>query len=102
MNATSLAELRAAAGARGAADEKMEQVRELLIGDTVRTLNARMAGLEARLRELDQTVASQVQAISARIERLAADSGSERRTAFDDLSRSVLELGERIGRIARP
>jgi hypothetical protein len=113
MNATSLEELRAGQ-APELRDERLEQVRELLFGDQVRELHARIAALEQKQmdfataaeqqhREIEQrhrdyqtSVSRQFDAIAARIEALAGETDAERRSAFEELSRSVLDLGERI------
>jgi hypothetical protein len=101
MNATNLDELRKAATARDPSDQKMEQVRQLLFGDYMRLNDTRLAALELRQRDFERTVTSRLEALAARIETLAAESGSGRRAAFDELSRSVLELGDRIRHIAK-
>jgi hypothetical protein len=106
MNATSLEELRAGQVPE-LRDDKMEQVRELLFGDQVRELHARIAALEQRHTDFETTVeqkhreyqisvSRQFDAIAARIEALAGETDAERRSAFEELSRSVLDLGERI------
>jgi hypothetical protein len=106
MNATSLEELRAGQVPE-LRDDKMEQVRELLFGDQVRELHARIAALEQKHtdfetaveqkhREYQISVSRQFDAIAARIEALAGETDAERRSAFEELSRSVLDLGERI------
>lgn len=113
MNATSLDELRAGQSP-GLQDDKMEQIRELLFGDQVRAfgeqirqLNAQIAtmeqshqafaaAVEQKQQEFQITVSRQFDAIAARIEGLAGETEAERRSAFEELSRSVLDLGERI------
>jgi len=95
MNATSLEELRAGLASE-LRDDKMEQVRELLFGDQVRELQARIAALEQKQQEFQISVSRQFDAIAARIEALAGETDAERRSAFEELSRSVLDLGERI------
>jgi hypothetical protein len=95
MNATSLEELRAGQVPE-LRDDKMEQVRELLFGDLARELHARIAALEQKHREYQISVSRQFDAIAARIEALAGETDAERRSAFEELSRSVLDLGERI------
>jgi hypothetical protein len=106
MNATSLEVLRAAQ-APELVDDRMEQIRELLFGDLVRDIHARIAALEERqrafetsqaegLREFHISVGRQFDAVLARIEALAGETEAERRSAFEELSRNVLDLGERI------
>jgi hypothetical protein len=102
MNATSLEELRAGLAAkRDASDDRMDQIRELLIGDYLRSSDARFAILESRLRDLEGLVFRRVDALSARIEAMSGEFGSDRRASFDELSRMVGELGESIRRISR-
>lgn len=101
MNATSRTELRQGLDARDPADEKMEQIRELLFGDAQRTYDARIALLEARIRELEMTVHRRLDAIHARLETLAGESRAERQSTFEELARGVQDLGDRIRRIPR-
>ena len=46
--------------------------------------------------EFQVSVSRQFDAIAARIEGLAGETEAERRSAFEELSRNVLDLGERI------
>ena len=101
MNATSLDTLRAGIAARDPKDEKMEQIRDLLVGDNLRQTDARLLALETRLREVELRLTRRIDALSARLDALAGETDADRRTAFDQLSRSVLELGEHIRRIAK-
>ena len=101
MNATSLEQLRTGPATRDGQDEKMDQIRDLLIGDIVRQTDRRLAALETRLNELETTVGSRLTALHARLEALAGEMGADRRSAFDELARSVLDLGERIRKITR-
>lgn len=79
----------------------MEQIRELLIGEQMRAQEARLQAVEGRLRDLEGLVFRRVDALSARIEALAGETNADRRQAFDDLSRMVVELGESIRRVTR-
>lgn len=79
----------------------MDQVRDLLIGDFVRQTDRRIAALEARLNEIETSVGSRLSALHARLEALAGEMGAERRTSFDELAKSVLDLGDRIRKISR-
>ena len=101
MNATSLNALRSAQPARDPQDEKMEQIRELLVGDILRQTELRLTNLEARIKDFETTVGSRLSALHARIEALSGEMGSQHRASFDDLGKSVLELAERIRKIAR-
>jgi uncharacterized protein YlxW (UPF0749 family) len=101
MNATTISPLRTAQQPRDAQDEKMDQIRELLVGDILRQTEARLSTLEARLKDLEATVGSRVAALHARLEALAGEVGADRRATFDDLAKGVLDLGERIRKIAR-
>lgn len=101
MNATSLDQLRTSKTPRDGQDEKMEQIRDLLIGDVVRQTERRLATLENRMHDLESGIGSRLSALHARLEALAGEVGAERRSSFDELSKSVLELGERIRKISR-
>lgn len=98
MNANSLEQLRAAAGSR---DDRMEQVRQLLVGDHVREVETRMLALEQRLQDLDGSVVRKLDAISARIDALASQLDYDRRAAFSELSQGVLELSERLRAVSK-
>ena len=100
MNAPSLSDIRSAPG-REPTDEKMDQVRELLVGDTLRRLEARLAFAETRLNDVEIGIGRQLDALEARIEALAASSHDDRRATFEALAHSVSELGEQIRRISR-
>jgi len=100
MNAPPLSGLRAAAG-REPTDEKMDQVRELLVGDAVRRMEARVTFLETRVGEFEMGFGRQLDALQARIEALAGGVEGERRATFEALAASVSELSEQIKRISR-
>jgi recombinational DNA repair ATPase RecF len=74
-------------GGKDAPDEQMEQIRDLLLGDT----KARLGRIEARL-----------DAIEARIAALAGEVDSDRRSTFDQLAQSVETLSKDIRRIGKP
>ena len=94
-------DLKPALATRDGADDRMDQIRELLVGEHLRVQEARLAAVESRLRDLEGLVFSRVDALTARIETLASDTGTDRRAAFDDLSRMVLDLSENICRLSR-
>ncbi len=94
-------DLKPAPGSREGSEDRMEQIRELLVGEHLRVQEARLAAVESRLRDLEGLVFRRVDALTARIEALAADTGSDRRAAFDELSRMVLDLSENIRRLSR-
>jgi hypothetical protein len=87
--------------ARDPADEKMEQIRDLLFGEYQRQSEVRIAQLEMRIRDLESGVQRRLDALQARLDALVGESHAERRSAFDDLARGVQELGERIRQIPR-
>ena len=99
MNAPTIGELRNAG--RELADERMEQVRELLVGDVVRTLELRISALEARINEAEIGLARQLDALETRIQELAGSAEDDRRAAFEALAGSISDLGEQIRRISR-
>lgn len=101
MTATSLDQLRNASATRDGQDEKMDQIRDLLIGDVVRQTDRRLAALEARLEDLETSVSSRLSALHARLEAMAGEVAADRRSTFDELARSVLDLGEHIRKISK-
>ena len=100
MNAPSLNEIRGTVN-RELTDEKMDQVREILVGDSVRRMEARVAFLESRLSEYEVGISRQLDALEARIEALSGAADADRRVTFDALATSVAGLSEQIRRIAR-
>ena len=101
MNANSLDQIRAASGSRDGRDDRMEQVRQLLVGDHVRDMETRMVALEQRLQDVDGSVARKLDAVSARIDALASQLDYDRRAAFSELSQGVLELSERLRAVSK-
>lgn len=104
MNATTFAEFRASAGPApqnpaNQNDDKMDQIRELVFGDYQRQTEARFAMLEVRIRELELAMHHRLDGIQGRVELLAGQAGAEQRAAFDELARSIADLGERVRRI---
>ncbi|MGE0055474.1 MAG: hypothetical protein AB7S74_14820 [Hyphomicrobium sp.] len=98
MNAPSFDDLR---NGRDLSDEKMEQVRELLFGDAVRLLEARMRHMEVRLADLESSLNRQFNAVETRLQALTSSSETDRRAAFEALASSILDLGEQVRRISR-
>lgn len=99
MNATSYAEFRTAMAPATQNDEKMDQVRELLFGEYQRQTEARMALLEARIRELELALQRRLDGIEQRVEQTAGKVDAEHRAAFDELARGITDLGERVRRL---
>jgi DNA anti-recombination protein RmuC len=99
MNATSRTELRTGTAPEEAVDDKLEQIRDLLYGEFKRDHDTRLKNLEAQVKELEAGLHRKLDAIQARVEALATEHTAERRTSFDELSRSIFELGDRIRRI---
>lgn len=100
MNATSLGELRNGAAPAEATDDKIEQIRDLLYGEFKRDHEVRLKALESRVKELEGDLQRKLEAIQTRVETLASENAAERRSSFDELSRSIFELGDRIRRIS--
>lgn len=88
-------------GPRDPLEDKMEQIRELLFGEFKRDSDARIALIEARVRELEIGLHRKLDTIQAQIEALGGDIRTGRAATFDELSSSVSELAQRISRIAR-
>lgn len=82
-------------------EDKMQQIRDLLFGEFKRDSDARLALIEARVRELEQGLHRKLDAIQARLDTLAVDVAAEKRQTFDQLAASVTELGERVRQIGR-
>jgi polyhydroxyalkanoate synthesis regulator phasin len=102
MNIVTTRDFRDAIAADGAGEEaKMEQIRELLHGELKRQQEARMAALEHRVRELEGGVYHRLDALQARLDALTSEMTMERRSHFDELARSILDLGERVRRLSR-
>jgi hypothetical protein len=89
------------ASAGEAADDKMEQVRELLYGDYQRRYDGEIAKLEARVNALETNIERRLDALQARLEALSGELTGDRRTSFDELARGLAELGNRMQRIAK-
>ena len=80
-NSPSLSDIRNAAS-RDMADEKMQQVRELLVGDTLRRMEAHLAYLDARVNEMESVLTRQLDALEARMGGLVGTAEGDRRTSF--------------------
>ncbi|MEO1709690.1 MAG: hypothetical protein AAFR70_05435 [Pseudomonadota bacterium] len=100
MNATNLQELRGANGQ--VADEKLDQVREILFGEYQRRAEAHIVMLEERVRDLELSVHRRLDAIQARVDSLAAEVDAQNRSALDEIAQGMVELGDRVRRIQRP
>jgi len=101
MGMTTMAQLGAQWASADSTDAQMDQIRELLLGDILRRADARVEALEARVRELEGDIGHRIETLAARIETLGTEQTTGRRSAFDELSRSVAELGERIRHLAQ-
>lgn len=101
MTATSLDALRTGAPSRLVADEKMDQVRELLVGEDLRRTDVRLAAIEARIEKLETEMAHRIDAMQARVEAMAGEVSGQHRAAFKELSDGVADLGERIKNLSR-
>lgn len=86
---------------RDPADEKMEQIRDLLFGEYQRDSEARVVELEVRMRDLESRLNNRLAALEARLEALSGEVQADRRTSFDELARGIAELGQRIRQIPR-
>jgi hypothetical protein len=100
MNAPSFNDLISADG-RDAADEKMQQVRELLFGDALRLMELRLRELERRLNEFEVGLVRQLDALETRMQTFAGSAETDRQAAFEALARSIGDLSEQVRRIAR-
>lgn len=101
MNATSLQVLRAAQAAGEQPDERLAKVRDLLIGDHAREMEARIASLALKLEQVETTLTRQLDALAARLDALAGSVEADRRAAFLELSNNVEDLAARIRTLSR-
>lgn len=99
MNAPSFNDLISADGRD--ADEKMQQVRDLLFGDALRIMENRVRELERRLNEFEVGLVRQLDALETRIQTFAGAADTDRQAAFEALARSIADLSEQVRRIAR-
>lgn len=97
MNATSLDEIRNGGGQL--ADEKMDQVRDLLFGEYQRKTEAHIALLEQRVREMEISVHRRLDALQARIDAVAAEGDASQRSSLDELAAAMSDVSERIRKI---
>ena len=102
MSAPDLRELHGLSSNENAPDDRMDEVRELLMGDHVRDLEARISALAQRIDTLETNLTRQMDGFAARLESLAKDADTGRRTAFEDLSRHVETLAESIRSLTKP
>jgi hypothetical protein len=100
MNSMMVGEARPS-GQRDQADEKMEQIRDLLFGEFQRQNEVRINQLELRIRELETSMQRRLDALQARFDALAGETQADRRSAFDELAVSIQDLSERVRRIPR-
>lgn len=101
MNAPTRSEFQIAMKPREGGDERMDQIRELLFGEQQKLTEARFVELTLRLREIEATVTRRLDTLQARLDALASEVKADQRSAFDELSRGVEELGTRIRHIGR-
>ncbi|MGQ0457115.1 MAG: hypothetical protein ACT4OU_08635 [Hyphomicrobium sp.] len=100
MNAPSLDEIRALVG-RDQGDYRMDQVRELIVGEAMRRMEARIAELEARLGDVELGIVRQLDALETRIDVLASAADGDQRDAFETMAKSITDLGEQLRNMAR-
>lgn len=81
--------------------DKMDQIRELLHGEFRREALNKINALEQRVRELESAIHRRMDTAQLRLDSLAGELASERRAQFDELARAMIDMGERIRRIAR-
>lgn len=104
MTATSLDALRTGVPERPerqVTDERMQQVRDLLLGEDLRRTEDRLTAIENHIRTLETDVSRRLDALQARIEALSGEVAGERRAAFDEVAQGISDLGQRIKQISR-
>jgi hypothetical protein len=95
MSTTTITEQGGSAAAPPA-DDQMEQIRELLVGEQQRHSTARLDKLEERITALEGAIERGLDALAARIEAVGSEAAAGQHAAFEKLSQGVVELGERI------
>ncbi|MEZ5817443.1 MAG: hypothetical protein R3D44_10205 [Hyphomicrobiaceae bacterium] len=100
MSTSSLSEFRNGAGAVEPFDDKMQQIRELLFGEFKRDSDARLALIEARVRELELGMNRRLDAIQSSLDNLSREVAADRKRSFEQLGQSISELGEKVRRFA--
>jgi len=98
---TSITQLGDSTTAGPSADDSMDQIRELLVGEQQRRSGERMDTLDARLKALEEDMVRRFDALNARLDALAEETKTGRRAAFEELSRGVAELGERVRNLSQ-
>ncbi len=84
-----------------ASDEKLEQVREILLGTHARDMAARLEELERRMHEMETRIGQRLDAMAARIEALSGEVDASHRSALDEIARGMQDLGDRVRQIRR-
>lgn len=101
MTAHHFPEKRSTMNTHDGSDPKMEQIRELLLGEYIQKSQADYQHLEARIRALEQKVDQRLDALRARVEALAGEVSADNRTSFDELAKNIEDLSRRIRQIPR-
>lgn len=101
MNATSFGPIRNGSLPHEFGDDKMEQIRQLLFGEFERRTEEKIALLESRIRELELGFHQRLDALEVRQAELSSQLTGGQRAAFDELSRGIDELGERLRKLPR-
>lgn len=99
MNATSYSEFRPDLGLTTGPDDRLDQVRDLLFGEYQRQTEARLAMMDARIRELELAIQRRLDALEQRAEHMIAKTDGDTRAAFEELARGMADLGDRVRRI---
>lgn len=83
-----------------AEDQTLASIRELLYGDTRRELKDQIAHLRDRQREFEEWTRSEMRKMTDDMQKEDRKQEEARREAMRDLSNSVLELAEKIAKLA--
>lgn len=87
-------------GAARAADDPIDQVRELLFGAPKRDTIDRIRVLEDRIETMGADFLARIGALESRMNEFARDSEKRQATAYEALGGAVVQLGETIQKLS--
>lgn len=86
----------------GAADPTIDQVRELLFGQTQRSNDQRHREIDATIAELRKEMLERFAAVEARMDQMALDTERRHATTVDAIGSAIADLGAHVRKLAEP